>query len=345
MIKKEAFGNFNGEDILIFNLSNNNGVSVNISNYGALIKNIFVPDINGKIDDVILGFDTFGEYQKDGSLFGATVGPNANRLSGASYITDGIKYELVKNNGENNLHSHLELGFHKRVWNYKEIKDGVEFSIRMKDKELGFGGNREFKVLYTINDENELRIDYTGISDKNTLINMTNHSYFNLDSHKSESIKEHTLQIFSGFYTPVTQKRVTTGEIKSVINTPMDFRQPTKIGARMDDGYEELEMLGGYDHNWILGEYSDEIRKAVIVKNTDNTRTLEVYTNLCGIQIYTPFFKSDKKGKDGAIYYGYDSFTLETQFCPDSVNKENFQSAIFGPERQYRATTIYKFIF
>ncbi|MBQ2890654.1 MAG: galactose mutarotase [Clostridia bacterium] len=343
-MKKEVFGKVNGQEVYLFTMENKNNLKLVVSNYGALIINIDVPDKNGKIADVALGYDTLEEYIAGGSFYGAIIGPNANRIDYAKYTLNGVTYTLDVNDKTNNLHSHREIGVHKRIWDYKEEENSVTFTLKLADGDMGFGGNKTFVVKYSLTDDNELVIDYDGTSDIDTVINLTNHCYFNLDGHDGETIRKHKLTLLASAYTPIDAKFIPTGDILRVEGTPFDFTTEHEIGERIDESYEQLTLAGGYDHNWVCDGYTGLVRKVAILKNTDETRTMEVYTDLPGIQFYAGNMMDGEIGKGGASYKKNGAVALETQFYPDSVNKPHFPSAIFGPERPFKSTTIYKFI-
>ena len=341
---KKKFGIVNEKDVFLFSIKNKNGMELVVSNYGGIINKICVPDKNGNIKDVVLGYDTIDKYMDNPNFFGAIVGPSANRIKDGSYVIDDIRYQLDKNDGNNNLHSHREKGLHKRVWDYKEIENGIEFFTTMNDGDLGFGGNKKISVKYIVTDENEIQIYYNAISDKNTLINMTNHSYFNLNGHGNGNIKNHSLQIFADGFTKIDKNMIPTGEILPVKETPLDFTKPHKIGERLDSSFDQLKIAGGYDHNFVLNDYDGKIRKAAVVENDNKTCILEVYTDLPGMQFYSANMLEPETGKDGKKYSFNSGFALETQYYPDSINKNEFPSPIFGPGKEYKTTTIYKFV-
>ena len=342
-MEKTVFGCLDGRELFLFRFINKKGMSVTLSNFGALIVSLEVPDKNGKIADVALGYDTLEEYCVNESFFGAIIGPNANRIGGAEFTLDGTTYRLDKNDGVNNLHSHREKGIHKRIWDYDVKEDGVVFTLKLADGEMGFGGNKDISVCYTLTEDNELKITYDAQSDKNTVINMTNHCYFNLDGHGAGEIKHHKLQLFASAYTPVSSDLIPTGDILRVEGTPLDFRKMQTIGARMTPEMFREFKCEGYDHNWVCDNYTGAVRKIASVINSDATRTMEVYTDLPGVQIYTGNMMKPEKGKNGAEYDRYGAFAMETQFFPDSVNKLHFPSPIFGPGRPYHSTTVYRF--
>ena len=314
-----------------------------LSNYGALIIELWVPDKNGVMADVCLGYDTLEEYLVNGNFYGALIAPNANRIGNASFTLNGKEYKLDVNDGPNNLHSHRDLGTHKLIWDAAEEDNAVTFTLQMKDMELGFPGNKEMKVRYELTDENELRLVYDITSDCDTVINPTQHCYFNLDGHGAGTINNHVIQINASAYTPTYPGSIPTGEIAPVAGTPMDFTSPCAIGARCDADFEQLKMAGGYDHNWVLDGFDGSVRKVVTVSNADATRTMEVYTDLPGIQFYAGNFMKDEPAKAGKTYGYRTGFALETQFYPDTVNRPEFPSAIFGPDRPYHSVTSYKF--
>lgn len=342
-MKKEFFGKVKGQEVFLYTLENSHGMQVTVSDFGALIIRIFAPDHEGRLTDVALGYDTLEEYLVNGSFFGAVVGPNANRIGNASFVLEGETWQLDVNDGVNNLHSHKELGAHKRIWAAEEKNGGILFTLEMKDGELGFGGNRTFSVLYQLTEENGLRITYDADSDRNTVINMTNHCYFNLDGHGAGSIESHSLQLLATHFTPADAGSIPNGEIAPVAGTPMDFLQPHVIGERIDTAFEQLQMAGGYDHNWVCDSYDGSVRKIAVVENASRTRTMEVYTDLPGVQFYAGNFLEPETGKEGKAYSRRCGLALETQYYPDTPNKPQFPSSVFGPERHYHTVTEYRF--
>ena len=342
-MKKTIFGTIGDQEIFLFRLENENKMSVTVSNFGALVIRLEVPDTNGNVADVALGYDTLAEYQVNDNFYGAIVGPNANRIGGAAYTLNGKTYHLHKNEGENNLHSHRDLGLHKRVWDYSEGENSITFRLHLSDGEMGFGGNKDIDVRYTLTQDNALEITYDVSCDVATPVNLTNHCYFNLDGQGNGNIKAHKLQFLAQAFTPVRLDLIPTGEILPVEGTPMDFRVMQPIGARIDSDYPQVAASKGYDHNWVLDHYDGNLRKVAVVKNSDDTRTMEVYTDLPGVQFYAGNMMQPEKAKDGVTYDRYSGFAMETQFFPDSVNNPQFPSCIFGPDRPYHSTTVYKF--
>lgn len=342
-VMKKNFGKTkDGQEVTLFSIQNNNGMKAEVMNYGAILVNLYVPDSKGETDDIVLGFDRIEDYYVNDSFFGATVGPSANRIAKARFDIDGQTYQLAVNDNENNLHSDYELGYHKRLWTGLTGDNSVIFTLEDKDGNMGFPGNKKVQVTYTLTDENELKISYHVTSDKKTLINMTNHSYFNLAGHDAGTILHHKLQILGKAYTPVVPGAIPTGEIAPVAGTPFDFTTPAEIGARIDEDNEQLKLGQGYDHNWVLDNVDGTVRKIAEVTESTKGRTLTVYSDQPGIQFYAGNCIAPQKGKGGAFYGKRSGLALETQAFPDSVNEESFPDVIYGPDREYQTTTIYK---
>ena len=344
-MQKRSFGTTkDGKEVFLFSLENKNGVKVEVTNFGANLVNVFVPGKDGKVEDVVLGFDDVAGYEVNPSFFGAVIAPSANRIGGASFELNGETYPLKKNNGENNLHSDEELGAHKRVWDITENEDSVTFTLKNADGELGFPGNKEFKVTYSLDDENGLKIAYEASSDKDTIINPTNHSYFNLKGHKEGTIEDHKITLLASNYTPADEASIPYGDIVSVEGTPMDLREELVIGEKIDSDFDQLNFAVGYDHNWVTDNCNGEVRKIATVKAPGDVRVMEVYTDLPGVQFYAGNFIDPQTGKDGASYAKRSGLCLETQCYPDSIHKPNFPSVVYGPTKAYKSTTIYKFV-
>lgn len=343
---KEVFGTASdGRTVYAFTLENANGIKARVTNFGAILINLYVPDARGNTEDVVLGFDRLEDYYKNGSFFGATIGPNANRIGGACFQIDGKTYQLDVNDGPNNLHSHIELGYHKRVWDIKdEGNNSVTFSLKAADGDMGFPGNKEILMSYSLTDNNEFKLIYHASSDANTLINMTNHTYFNLGGHKSGRIEDHILTIHAGNYTPVAKGAIPTGEIAPVAGTPMDFTVPKPIGQDINADFEQLKLTLGYDHNYVIDGADGTLREIAVVEEPVSGRKMKTFTTLPGVQFYAGNCIGEEKGKDGADYGPRKGMCLETQYYPDTVNKPQFPSAVFGPGRDYDAVTVYQFI-
>lgn len=344
-MQKRSFGTTkDGKDVFLFSLENKNGVKAEVTNFGAILVNLFVPDKNGNVEDVVLGFDDVTGYEVNPSYFGSVIAPSANRIGGASFELNGETYLLKKNNGENNLHSDDELGAHKRVWDFVEGEGCVTFVLKNTDGELGFPGNKEFKVTYSLDEENGLKIQYEASSDKDTIINPTNHSYFNLKGHKEGNIEDHKITLLASNYTPADAGSIPYGDIVTVEGTPMDLREEIVIGDKIDTDFEQLNFAVGFDHNWVTDDYTGNVRKIATVKAPLDARIMEVYTDLPGVQFYAGNFIDPQDGKNGAVYGKRSGLCLETQCYPDSIHKSNFPSVVYGPEKSYKSTTIYKFV-
>ena len=339
-VTKSLFGKSpEGKEISLYTLSNDQGMKAEIMDLGATLVRVLVPDATGKVDDLVLGFDNGESYYGNDSFFGTVIGPCANRTGGAEYTLDGVTYQLDKNDGANNLHTHKQLGFHKRLWD-AEIGEN-------SDGQLGFPGNKKVSVTYSLSEENELTLHYHASSDKKTIINLTNHSYFNLDGHGAGSIEEHELWLRASHFTPVAAGSIPTGEIRAVAGTPMDFTQPKKIGRDIREDYEQLLLTGGYDHNFVIDGWNDDgtLRHIATVKGPKSGRVMKAYTTLPGVQFYAGNFIDVQPGKDGVTYGNRCGFALETQYFPDTIHHENFPSYVFGGEngREYDSVTVYKF--
>lgn len=346
---KEPFGKTaDGTQIYLYTLTNAHGMEARIINYGAILVSLKTPDRQGKMDDVVLGYDTLEGYIKDTNVyFGATIGRYGNRIAKGKFVLDGVEYTLARNNGPNHLHGGPN-GFHKQVWNAREIssKDGpaLELTYLSKDGEENYPGNLSVKVVYTLTDRDELRIDYSATTDKATILNLTNHSYFNLKGEGAGDILQHELQLNADRYTPVDKTLIPTGELKSVQDSPFDFRKMTQIGLRIGNPSEQLQIAGGYDHNFVLNHGNRSLVLAAKAHEPTTGRILEVYTTEPGIQFYSGnFLDSTVIGKGGKHYGKRFGFCLETQHFPDSPNKPQFPSTVLRPNQKYTQTTIYKF--
>jgi len=344
-ITTEQFGQLDGERVLLFSLVNELGMEVKITNYGGIITSLKVPDRTGKLADIVLGHDSLEGYLKRSRYFGALIGRYANRIAHGRFSLNDTTYSLAHNNGPNHLHGGLK-GFDKVVWEAKEVlkpgSAGVELHYLSQDGEEGYPGNLRLRVTYLLNQENELRIDYFATTDKETIVNLTNHSYFNLAG--NGTVLDHELMINAAAFTPIRDNLIPTGEIRSVSGTPMDFTRPTSIGARIKDNYEQLEMAGGYDHNFVLSRNGESLTKAARLYEPTNGRTLEVFTTQPGMQFYSGnFLDGSIAGKGGTVYGKYSGCCFETQHFPDSPNHPSFPSTTLKPGENYQHTTVFKF--
>jgi aldose 1-epimerase len=348
MIPRKSFGEVEGEKVDIYTLKNANGMEAKITNYGGIVTSIRVPDKKGNLSDVVLGFNNLKDYLGNSSYFGAIIGRYANRIGNAKFSLNGIEYILVKNNWVNSLHGGVR-GFDKVVWNAEPVTGEGSQSLKLnymsKDGEEGFPGNMKVTVTYTLKDDNSLQIDYLATTDKTTVVNLTNHTYWNLAGEGSGNILAHQLMLNAGAFTPVDRGSIPTGEIRSVEGTPMDFRKPAAIGDRIDSDYEQLKFGNGYDHNWVINRGdTDRSTLAATVYEPISGRYMEVYTTEPGIQFYSGNFLNENIiGKSGKGYGARSALCLETQHYPDSPNKPQFPTVVLKPGEQYRTTTIYKF--
>jgi aldose 1-epimerase len=348
VFKKSNFGKLpNGSSANLYTLTNNNGMEVKITNYGGIITSILVPDKAGKISDVVLGYDDLSGYLDKSPYFGCIVGRYGNRIANGKFSLDGEEYSLATNNGPNALHGGLK-GFDKIVWQVKELpRDGnlgLELKYVSKDMEEGYPGNLDVTVTYILTEDNALRIDYLAITDKKTVLNLTNHSYFNLKDAGASPILDHFIKLNADKFTPVDETLIPTGELRSVENTPFDFRQPHTIGERINAENEQIKFGGGYDHNFVLHGEMGQLRVIAEIFEPTSGRVMEVFTTEPGVQFYTGnFLDGSITGKNGNVYQHRHGFCLETQHYPDSPNKPEFPSTILEPGQKYQSTTIYKF--
>ena len=343
---KELFGTArDGKDVYAFTLENANGMKARVINFGAILVNLYVPDKNGNLDDVVLGFDNLESYYGNESFIGVTIGPSANRIGNASFQINGKTYQLDTNDGPNNLHSNIQLGYHKRVWNIEaETDNSVTFSIEAPDGDMGFPGNKRISMTYSLSDDNKITLAYHGTSDADTLINMTNHTYFNLSGHQAGSIEDHLLTIHASSYTPVIPGAIPTGEIASVAGTPMDFTSPKPIGQDIRADFEQLKLTLGYDHNFVINDADGTLREIAVVEDPKSGRKIKAFSTLPGVQFYAGNCIGEETGKGGVHYAPRMGMCLETQYFPDSINKPNFPSVVFGPDRDYDAVTVDQFL-
>lgn len=346
-IKKDVFGKTgDGEAVDIYTLTNANGMEARITNYGGIVVSLKTPDRNGKLDDVVLGCDTLDEYLKGHPFFGAIAGRYGNRIGKAKFKLNGAEYKLAVNNGENSLHGGRK-GFDKYVWQAREVpaKEGVALELKHSspDGDEGYPGKLEVTVVYTLTNDNALRIDYDATTDKDTVVNLTNHSYFNLAGQGSGDILNHQVQINADRFTPVDAGMIPTGDLRSVKGTPFDFTTPTAIGARVEADDEQLKFGKGYDHNFVLNGEAGTLRPAVKVTEPTTGRVMEVLTTEPGVQFYIGNYLAERPGKNGKTYNRRYGFCFETQHFPDSPNKPNFPSTVLKKDGRYQTTTVYKF--
>lgn len=342
---KRPFGKTaSGEAVDLYTLTNNKGVEATISTYGGVIVSLKVPDRSGASGDIVLGFDNFEGYLIPPPYFGAIVGRYANRIAHGMFMLDGVTYTLAKNNGDNSLHGGKR-GFDKRIWTVnRSTGNSLDLSYLSKDGEEGYPGNLAATVNYTITDNNELRIDYSATTDKDTVINLTNHSYFNLAGQGEGDVLAHSVTIRADRFTPVDKTLIPTGELRNVEGSPLDFRQPHGIGERIDSGDEQLILGRGYDHNFVLNRTGSGLELAGSVTEPKTGRMLEVLTTEPGMQFYTGnSLDGTLRGKGGKVYGRRAAFCMETQHFPDSPNHPNFPPVVLKPGDRYQTTTVYRF--
>lgn len=348
MTKQEFGKTAEGTPVDLYTFSNANGVKTSVMTYGATWVSMIVPDKNGKAEDVLLGFDNLdGFIGKTNPYFGAVVGRYGNRIAKGKFTLDGKEYTLAVNNKENHLHGGI-IGFGKVVWKAEEIKvdgnPGVKLTYVSKDMEEGYPGTLTATVTYSLDNKNQFRIDYQATTDKATVLNLTNHAYFNLDGEGSGDILGHELQLNADHFTPTDVGLIPTGDITPVKGTPMDFTKPSKIGARIEDKYEALVLGGGYDHNYVLNSKDGSLAQGGKVVGPKSGRVLEFYTTQPGVQFYTGnFLDGTAKGKGGKVYNKRYGFCLETQHFPDSPNHPKFPTSVLKPGETYKQTTVFKF--
>ncbi|GBC81722.1 Aldose 1-epimerase [bacterium HR10] len=348
MVRKEFFGRTpEGEVVDLYTLTNSRGMEVKITNYGGIVVALRVPDRQGRLEDVVLGFDRLEDYLKGHPYFGAIIGRYANRIAGGRFTLNGVSYQLTLNEGQNHLHGGRR-GFDKVVWKARPVRSawgvGVRLTYLSRDGEEGYPGNLSVTVTYLLTEENELRIEYVATTDRDTIVNLTHHSYFNLAGQGRRDILEHLLQINAEYFTPIDANLIPTGEIRFVRGTPFDFTRPTAIGARIEQEDEQLRFGRGYDHNWVLSGPPGTLRLAARVVEPGSGRVLEVWTTEPGLQFYSGnFLDGTITGKEGRVYRHRYGFCLEPQHFPDSPNKPHFPSVVLRRGARYHTTTVYKF--
>src|SRR5688500_16397614 len=322
---QQQIGTVDGQTINLHTLTNRSGMEAKIINFGGIVMSLKVPDRNGKFADVVLGFNNLDDYLKPHPSFGTAIGRFGNRIAKGRFKLNGVEYKLAINNGENHLHGGIK-GFDDVVWTAEEHKSSLGPAVRLtylsKDGEEGYPGNLKVTMVYTLTNRNELRIDYTATTDKDTVLNLTHHSYFNLAGEGNGDILNHRLKLFADRFTPTDAGSIPTGELRSVKGTPFDFLTLHEIGERINDDYEQIKFGGGYDHNYVVNGRMGVLRKAALVLERTSGRTMEVLTTEPGVQLYTGnFLDGTLTGKSGKPYPRRYGFCLETQNYPDSPNK------------------------
>lgn len=344
-MKQRSFGkNSKGEAATLYTFENKNGVVMEVSDFGATLYSLLVPDKEGNLCDVVLGYDDpLGYEGPAGTFFGATVGRNANRICKGKYTLNGKEYQLDINNNGNNLHSGLDF-YSFRIWNVKEMtENSITFSLHSPNGDQGYPGALDMNVTYTLTEDNAVQIDYYGVPDQDTIVNMTNHSYFNLNGHASGTVLDQEVWVDADSFTRADETSIPTGEIVPVEGTPMDFRVKKTVGRDIEESYEALVFGNGYDHNWCLNN-NGKFAKVAEMSSELTGITMEVYTDLPGVQVYTGNFIFNETGKGGVIYKRRQGLCFETQYYPDAINHDNFPSPVCKAGEVYQTRTTYKFV-
>lgn len=332
-----------GAAVTLYTITNKNGMSVSAIDYGANIVSLMVPDKNGVVEDIVLGFDDVAGYEVNGCFFGAFIGRHGNRIGQAKFELNGKTYELEKNDGANNLHGGTP-GYHQVMYQASTTDNSVTFTRVSPDMEQGYPGNLEISLTYTLTDENELKLDYVTKSDEDTLCNLTNHSYFNLKGHKGGEITDHIVTIKANGFTGTSDDLIPDGSIVDVTETPMDFRKPRRVADDIDSDYAPIVLAGGYDHNFVLDKPEGSFEKVAEVTEETSGRTMEVYTDLPGMQLYSGNFIEKENGKEGHIYTKRTGICFETQYFPNSINVPEFTPCVLKAGDTFRSATVYKFV-
>lgn len=347
-ITSKEFGKTkDGKTVTMYTLENSNGLKASFLDLGAVMVNLFVPDRNGKLEDIVLGYDTAAEYEVNGPSFGAPVGRVANRISGASVVINGTTYNLDKNNGENCLHTgytRLNHFMYEAECLEEDGEHAVVFSRVSEHLEQGLPGNLDMSITYRLTDDNALYIEYYGVSDQDTLIALTNHTYFNLGpgGHKGANVLEHKVMIDASRFTPTGDDLIPTGEFLDIAGTPMDFREFKALGADIHADYKPLKQGNGYDHNFVLNHPEGEVSLAAVAIEEKSGRKMEVFTDLPGLQLYTANTLVEP-GKDGTTYREYGGVCFETQYFPNAYNTPGFQDNLFKAGEEYSNVTVFQF--
>lgn len=343
-MKMRDFGtNSKGEKATLYTIQNKNGVTIEVSDFGATLYSLSVPDKAGKLRDVVLGYDSpIGYEGPSRTFFGVTVGRNANRIAGGRFELNGKTYQIDQNQNGNNLHSGLDF-YSFRVWNVVETtENSITFGLHSPDGDQGYPGAVDIKVTYSLTEDNGIKIDYYALPEEDTILNLTNHSFFNLNGHDSGSILEQTLWMDADAFTPTDETLIPTGEITPVEGTPMDFREKKPIGRDIKENYEALTIAGGYDHNWCFNN-KGKFAKVIEMSSDESGITMEVYTDLPGVQVYAGNYLKNELGKHENVYKQYQGICFETQAYPDAIHHENFPSTVCKKGEVYKTTTIYRF--
>lgn len=337
--------NTKGEKATLYSFQNANGMVMEVTDFGATLYSLLVPDKDGNLCDVVLGYDDpIGYEGPSRTFFGGTVGRSANRIAGGRFVLNGKEYQLDQNQNGNNLHSGFDF-YSFRVWKVKEIGvSSITFTLHSPDGDQGYPGTVDIEVTYTLTEDNSVKIDYYAVPEEDTILNLTNHSFFNLNGHASGSILEQSVWIDADAFTPTDTTLIPTGELRFVEGTPMDFRVKKPVGRDIEADYEALVLGGGgYDHNLCLNN-SGKFAKVIEMSSDVSGITMEAYTDLPGVHVYSGNYLREEVGKQGIIYKRYQGICFETQHYPDAINHENFPSPVVKKGQEYKTTTVYKFV-
>ena len=347
-VAKESFGvTAKGDMVTLYKLTNKNGLIANVLDFGAILQALYIPDRNGKLDDIVLGFNSITPYEYNNSFFGSTIGRNANRIANAKFKINGKEYTLAPNdNDHNNLHSDFDTCFNKKMWKGEAIEseNAVKLTLDSPNMDQGFPGNLKATVIYRLTDDNALELEYFAETDEDTVYNPTNHSYFNLSGESSGSAMGHKLYLNCSNFTPADDESIPTGEIRPVAGTPFDFTTATVIGERINNyDYDQLKFGKGYDHNFVIDKKTDGVELCAILSDEKSGRKMSCYTDLPGVQFYAGNCIAYQYGKSDKAYGKRCGVCLETQFFPDAINKENFASPILKAGDTFHSITKYVF--
>ncbi len=347
-VTKTVFGTTkDGQTADLYTITNRAGTKAVFTNYGAILVEFWVADAKGNLADVVLGYDNLESYFVNGPNFGSTIGRHANRIGEAKFTLNGVEYKLDQNDGRNNLHGGFN-GYHKRLWNGRTYaaEDGqaMEFTYHSPDGDQGFPGNLDVKVTYTLTEDDQLKIDYEAVCDQDTVLNLTNHSYFNLAGHDSGTVLDQLVWIDADEFTVADSESIPTGEIAAVAGTPMDFTVEKPIGRDINSDYQQIVWGTGFDHNWVLKTSADHFDLVARMTDPKSGRVLETWTDMPGIQFYTGnFLDGTEIGKGGVSYVQRSAACFETQYYPNGINRPNFPQPILKAGENFHSTTVYKF--
>lgn len=342
-MERKDFGSTNISENTSLYILKNDEMEISVTDFGTSLVSLKVPDRNNNLTDIVFGFDCAADYENDDTNFGCNVARNANRIGGASFELNGITYELDANDGNNSLHSGFNPSF-KRMWKLEDVQDDkISFSLFSPDKDQGFPGNVQIFTTYELLPNRTLKITFEGTPDADTVMNITNHSYFNLNGCDSESCLNHLLTIDADSFTPSDAESIPTGEIVPVAGTPMDFTKEKSIGQDFDCDFVQLIQAKGYDHNWCINDYDGSLKHAIHVRSNDTGIVMDVFTDYPGVQVYSANYTHNVVGKNGVVHNEQSAVCFEPQFYPDSVNKRNFVSPICRAGHKFHKEIVYKF--